>query len=289
MGFKTIGFAGGRADVWEPQEDVYWGPEGDWLESRRLNEKGELCFDLENPLAAVQMGLIYVNPEGPNGNPDPLASARDIRETFARMAMNDEETVALIAGGHAFGKTHGAGPAENVGPSPHGAPIEEMSTGWKNSYKSGVLDDTITSGIEGAWTPNPTVWDHDYFDMLLNYDWELTKSPAGAHQWKPTAASNAKKAPKAARIGNDLALKFDELRDIELRDTPLSFDKAFADAWFKLTHRDMGPIHRYLGPEVPKEELSWSIEWLNGTAEISKSDIDKLKPFKLSPLDMFAR
>ncbi|MDA9216171.1 catalase-peroxidase, partial [Flavobacteriaceae bacterium] len=215
MGFETFGFAGGREDVWEPEQDIYWGSETVMGENKERYAEGEL----EDPLAAVMMGWIYVNPEGPNGDPDPMGSAKDIRETFGRMAMNDEETVALVAGGHTFGKAHGAAdPDKYVGPSPHGAPIEEMSTGWKNSFGTGVLDDTITSGIEGAWTPNPTVWDHDYFDMLLNYDWELTKSPAGAHQWKPTAASNAKKAPKAGDANNtqdlmmttaDIALKQD--------------------------------------------------------------------------------
>ena len=266
MGFETFGFAGGREDIWEPEQDVYWGSETVWGENEERYKEGEL----EDPLAAVMMGWIYVNPEGPNGNPDPMGSAKDVRETFGRMAMNDEETVALTAGGHTFGKAHGAAnPDKYVGPSPHDAPIEEMSTGWKNSYKSGVLDDTITSGIEGAWTPNPVTWDHDYFDVLLNYEWELTKSPAGAHQWKPTAASNAKRAPKAGNSNDkqdlmmttaDIALKVDpKYLDISKRfhKDHKAFEDAFARAWYKLTHRDMGPISRYLGPETPKEELLW--------------------------------
>ena len=204
MGFQTFGFAGGREDVWEPEQDIYWGSETGWLDNDDRYDTSD--GDLEGHLGAVHMGLIYVNPEGPNGDPDPLKSAHDIRITFGRMAMNDEETVALVAGGHTFGKAHGAAdPDKYVGAEPHGASIEEMSTGWKNTFGTGVLDDTITSGIEGAWTPNPTQWDHDYFDVLLNYDWELTKSPAGAHQWTPTAASNAKMAPKAGDAnGNKL-------------------------------------------------------------------------------------
>jgi len=285
MGFKTFGFAGGREDVWEPEQDIYWGSETVWGENKERYAEGEL----EDPLAAVMMGWIYVNPEGPNGNPDPMGSAKDIRETFGRMAMNDEETVALTAGGHTFGKAHGAAdPNTYVGPSPHGAPIEEMSTGWKNSYKSGVADDTITSGIEGAWTPNPTTWDHDYFDVLLNYDWELTKSPAGAHQWKPTAASNAKKAPKAGDANNtqdlmmttaDIALKVDPLYlEISKRfhKDHKAFEDAFARAWYKLTHRDMGPISRYLGPETPKEELLWQDPIPAGTA-LSDVEVTTLK------------
>ena len=285
MGFKTFGFAGGREDVWEPEQDIYWGSETVWGENKERYAEGEL----EDPLAAVMMGWIYVNPEGPNGNPDPMGSAKDIRETFGRMAMNDEETVALTAGGHTFGKAHGAAdPNIYVGPSPHGAPIEEMSTGWKNSYKSGVADDTITSGIEGAWTPNPTTWDHDYFDVLLNYDWELTKSPAGAHQWKPTAASNAKKAPKAGDANNtqdlmmttaDIALKVDPLYlEISKRfhKDHKAFEDAFARAWYKLTHRDMGPISRYLGPETPKEELLWQDPIPAGTA-LSDVEVTTLK------------
>ena len=285
MGFETFGFAGGREDVWEPEQDIYWGSETVMGENKERYAEGEL----EDPLAAVMMGWIYVNPEGPNGDPDPMGSAKDIRETFGRMAMNDEETVALVAGGHTFGKAHGAAdPDKYVGPSPHGAPIEEMSTGWKNSYKSGVSDDTITSGIEGAWTPNPTVWDHDYFDMLLNYDWELTKSPAGAHQWKPTAASNAKKAPKAGDANNTQDLMM-TTADIALKQDPAyleiskrfhkdhkAFEDAFARAWYKLTHRDMGPVHRYLGPEVPKEELIWQ-DPIPAGQSLSETDVTTLK------------
>ena len=285
MGFETFGFAGGREDVWEPEQDIYWGSETVMGENEERYKEGEL----EDPLGAVMMGWIYVNPEGPNGNPDPMGSAKDVRETFGRMAMNDEETVALVAGGHTFGKAHGAAnPDTYVGPSPHGAPIEEMSTGWKNTYKSGVLDDTITSGIEGAWTPNPITWDHDYFDVLLNYDWELTKSPAGAHQWKPTAASNAKKAPKAGDANKtqdlmmttaDIALKVDpKYLEISKRfhADHKEFEDAFARAWYKLTHRDMGPISRYLGPEVPQEELLWQDPIPQGT-KLSNSEIKTLK------------
>ena len=285
MGFETFGFAGGREDVWEPEQDIYWGSETVMGENEERYKEGEL----EDPLGAVMMGWIYVNPEGPNGNPDPMGSAKDVRETFGRMAMNDEETVALVAGGHTFGKAHGAAnPDTYVGPSPHGAPIEEMSTGWKNTYKSGVLDDTITSGIEGAWTPNPITWDHDYFDVLLNYDWELTKSPAGAHQWKPTAASNAKKAPKAGDANNtqdlmmttaDIALKVDpKYLEISKRfhKDHKAFEDAFARAWYKLTHRDMGPISRYLGPETPKEELLWQDPIPQGTT-LSDIEIATLK------------
>ncbi len=266
MGFETFGFAGGRVDVWEPEQDIYWGSESVWLGNDERYADG----DLESDLGAVHMGLIYVNPEGPNGNPDPVNSGLDIRETFGRMAMNDEETVALIAGGHTFGKAHGAAdPDTYVGVEPAGAAIEEMSTGWKNTFGTGVLDDAITSGIEGAWTPNPTKWDHDYFDVLLNYDWELTKSPAGAHQWTPTAASNAKMAPKAGDANGKQALMM-TTADIALKIDPVyleiskrfhtdhkAFEDAFARAWYKLTHRDMGPISLYLGPEVPKEELIW--------------------------------
>ena len=268
MGFKTFGFAGGREDVWEPEQDIYWGSETGWLDNDKRYDTSD--GDLEGHLGAVHMGLIYVNPEGPNGEPDALKSAHDIRITFGRMAMNDEETVALVAGGHTFGKAHGAAdPDEYVGTEPHGASIEEMSTGWKNTYKSGVLDDTITSGLEGAWTPNPTQWDDEYFEVLLNYDWELTKSPAGAHQWTPTAASNAKKAPKAGDANGTQALMM-STADIALKTDPAyleiskrfhkdhkAFEDAFARAWYKLTHRDMGPISRYLGPETPKEELLW--------------------------------
>jgi catalase-peroxidase len=261
MGFETFGFAGGREDVWEPEQDIYWGSETQWLGNEERYAEGPL----EGHLGAVHMGLIYVNPEGPNGNPDPMASGIDIRETFGRMAMNDEETVALVAGGHTFGKAHGAAdPDKYVGVEPAGASIEEMSTGWKNTFGTGVLDDTITSGIEGAWTPNPIAWDHDYFDVLLNYDWELTKSPAGANQWTPTAASNAKMAPKAGDASGtqalmmttaDMALKMDPAYlEISKRfhTDHKAFEDAFARAWYKLTHRDMGPVNRYLGPEVPK-------------------------------------
>lgn len=266
MGFKTFGFAGGREDVWEPEQDIYWGAETEWLGDKRYTGEREL----ENPLGAVQMGLIYVNPEGPNGNPDPLKSAFDIRETFGRMAMNDEETVALVAGGHTFGKAHGAAdPGKYVGREPAGAPIEELSLGWKNNFGAGHGDDTITSGIEGAWTPHPTRWDNEYFDVLLGYDWELTKSPAGAHQWTPTAASKAKQAPRAGDASKtqplmmttaDMALKMDPIYapiSKAFHKNPKKFADAFAKAWFKLTHRDMGPIARYLGDEVPKTELIW--------------------------------
>jgi len=292
MGFPTFGFAGGREDIWEPEQDVYWGPETEWLGDKRYT--GDR--DLESPLGAVQMGLIYVNPEGPNGNPDPMSSARDIRETFGRMAMNDEETVALVAGGHTFGKAHGAAdPEQYVGREPAGASIEHMSTGWNNTFQSGVLDDTITSGLEGAWTPNPTRWDNQYFDVLLNYEWELTKSPAGANQWTPTAASNAQMAPKAGDADSKQALMM-STADIALRTDPsylaiskrfhedhAAFEDAFARAWFKLTHRDMGPIDRYLGPEVPTEELIWQdpVPASNG-ATINAEDIAKLKRMILS-------
>ncbi len=266
MGFKTFGFGGGREDVWEPEEDIYWGSEGKWLEDKRYSGDREL----ENPLAAVQMGLIYVNPEGPNGNPDPIASARDIRETFGRMAMNDEETVALIAGGHTFGKTHGAAdPNKYVGAEPAGASIEEQGTGWKNTFGKGHSEDTITSGLEGAWTTKPTQWTHDYFKHLFEYEWELTKSPAGAHQWTPKGGAGAGTVPDAhdpakrhapIMLTSDLALRFDpEYEKISRRfyENPDQFADAFARAWFKLTHRDMGPVVRYLGAEVPKEVLIW--------------------------------
>lgn len=266
MGFKTFGFGGGREDVWEPEEDIYWGSEHEWLGDKRYT--GDR--DLENPLAAVQMGLIYVNPEGPNGNPDPLASARDIRETFARMAMNDEETVALIAGGHTFGKTHGAAdPSKYVGPEPAAAGIEEQGLGWKNTFGSGNAGDTITSGLEGAWTTTPTKWSNNFFWNLFGYEWELTKSPAGAHQWKPKYGMGADSVPDAhdpskrhapTMLTTDLALRVDPIYEPISRrfhENPDLFADAFARAWFKLTHRDMGPIARYLGPEVPKEELIW--------------------------------
>lgn len=281
MGFKTFGFAGGREDVWE-SDDTYWGTEKEWLADNRYSGDREL----ENPLAAVQMGLIYVNPEGPNGNPDPVLSAKDIRETFARMAMNDEETVALIAGGHAFGKAHGAGDPSNVGPNPEAAPIEELGLGWKNSFGKGNAEDTITSGIEGAWTPTPTKWDNSYLKLLFKYDWKQTKSPAGATQWIPTDESAANLVPDAHIEGKfhapvmttaDLALRFDPeyekisrkfLEDFEY------FSDAFARAWFKLTHRDMGPIARYLGKEVPAEELIWQDPVGSSNTNI---DIDGIK------------
>ena len=265
MGFKTYGFGGGREDIWEPEGDIYWGPETEWLEDKRY--KGDR--ELDNPLGAVQMGLIYVNPEGPNGKPDPIASARDIRETFARMAMNDEETVALIAGGHTFGKTHGAGDPEHVGAEPEGASIEEMGFGWKNSYKSGKGIDTITSGLEGAWTPTPIKWDNSYYDTLFGYEWELVKSPAGAQQWAPKNSGGANSVPDAHHptkrhapmmATTDLALiKDPEYLKISKRfhQNLEEFEEAFAKAWYKLTHRDMGPISRYLGPEVPNQELIW--------------------------------
>lgn len=266
MGFETFGFAGGREDIWEPEEDIYWGSETEWLGDKRYS--GDR--DLENPLGAVQMGLIYVNPEGPNGNPNPLASAVDIRETFGRMAMNDEETVALVAGGHTFGKAHGAAdPDKYVGREPAGAAIEAQSQGWLNSFGSGHGDDTITSGIEGAWTPNPTEWNNEYFEVLFGYEWELTKSPAGANQWTPTAASNAKQAPAAGDASKtqplmmttaDMALKLDPIYEPISRrfmENPDEFADAFARAWFKLTHRDMGPLALYLGKEVPSEVLIW--------------------------------
>jgi catalase-peroxidase len=265
MGFKTFGFGGGRADVWEPEADIYWGPEGKWLADERY--KGDR--DLQNPLAAVQMGLIYVNPEGPNGKPDPLAAARDIRETFARMAMDDEETLALIAGGHTFGKTHGAGDATLVGPEPEGSDIEQQGLGWASKYGSGKAGDAITSGIEVIWSNSPTKWSNSFLDNLFGYEWELTKSPAGAYQWKPKDGAGAGTVPDAhdpskrhapSMLTTDLALRFDPAYEKILRrfhENPDQFADAFARAWFKLTHRDMGPIVRYLGPLVPKEELPW--------------------------------
>ncbi len=286
MGFKTFGFGGGRADVWEP-DTTYWGAERTWLGDERYQG----ARNLENPLAAVQMGLIYVNPEGPNGNPDPLASARDIRETFARMAMNDEETVALIAGGHTFGKTHGAAsPSTFVGPEPEGAPMHEMGLGWKNSFGSGNGANTITSGLEGAWTPTPTTWDNSYFDTLFSYDWKLTKSPAGAWQWIPTdeSAKNAvadahdpTKRHSPVMLTTDLALRMDPIYEAISRrfdSNPPAFADAFARAWFKLTHRDMGPIARYLGPLVPKEVLIWQDPVPAVTHElVNDADIASLK------------
>ncbi len=265
MGLKTFGFAGGREDVWEPEEDIYWGNEEEWLGDKRYSGEREL----DNPLAAVQMGLIYVNPEGPNGEPDAVASGKDVRETFKRMAMNDEETVALIAGGHTFGKCHGAGDPKHVGPEPEGAPIEEQGLGWKSSFGIGKGDDTISSGIEGPWTPNPIKWDNGYFDMLFNYDWNLVKSPAGAWQWQainpgedhmaPAAHDSSKKVPTIMTTA-DLSLRMDsKYKEIAKRfhENPQELADKFARAWFKLTHRDMGPRSRYLGPEVPKEELIW--------------------------------
>jgi catalase-peroxidase len=265
MGFKTIGFAGGRVDVWEPEEDVYWGSENKWLDDKRYSGNRKL----ENPLAAVQMGLIYVNPEGPNGNPDPIAAAKDIRETFARMAMNDEETVALIAGGHTFGKTHGAGPASHVGPEPEAAGLEEQGLGWKSSFGTGKGGDTIGSGLEGTWTNTPTKWSNNFFRILFGYEWELTKSPAGANQWTPKGGAGAGTIPDAhdpsrrhapTMLTTDLSLRFDPVYEKISRrfyEHPDQLADAFARAWFKLTHRDMGPRTRYLGPEVPAEEFIW--------------------------------
>jgi catalase-peroxidase len=265
MGFKTFGFAGGRVDFWEPEEDIYWGSESKWLDDKRYTGDRKL----DNPLAAVQMGLIYVNPEGPNGNPDPIAAAKDIREIFARMSMNDEETVALIAGGHAFGKTHGAGPASHVGPEPEAAGIEEHGLGWKSSFGTGKGDDTITSGLEVTWTPTPTKWSNNFFKNLFDYEWELTKSPAGAHQWQPKHGAGAGTVPDAhdptkrhapGMLTTDLSLRFDPAYEKISRrfyENPDQFADAFARAWFKLTHRDMGPRSRYLGPEVPAEDLIW--------------------------------
>jgi catalase-peroxidase len=266
MGFKTFGFGGGRVDLWEPEQEIYWGPESEWLGDKRYT--GDR--DLESPLAAVQMGLIYVNPEGPNGKPDPLGSARDIRETFARMAMNDEETVALVAGGHTFGKMHGAGdPGQHVGPAPEGGSIEQMGMGWKNSFGKGHGAHTITSGLEGAWTPTPTKWDNTYFDVLFGFEWELTKSPGGGHQWVPKDGAGANLVPDAHDPAKrhapvmstaDLAMRFDpayEAISRRFHKNPEAFADAFARAWFKLTHRDMGPRNRYLGKDVPSEILVW--------------------------------
>lgn len=285
MGFKTFGFAGGREDIWEPEEDVYWGEESEWLGDKRYSGDREL----ENPLAAVQMGLIYVNPEGPNGEPSAIASGKDIRETFARMAMNDEETVALIAGGHTFGKCHGAGSPTHVGPEPEAASIEEQGLGWKNSMGTGKGGDTISSGIEGAWTPTPIKWDNSYLDTLFNYDWDLVKSPAGAWQWIPTDPS-ARTVPDAhdptkkhmpMMTTADLALRMDPIyRPIakHFQENPQKLEEAFAKAWFKLTHRDMGPVSRYLGPEVPSEELIWQdpVPAVDHDL-IDQKDIDDLK------------
>jgi len=263
MGFDTFGFAGGRPDVWEPEADVYWGPETTWLDDQRYSGDREL----QDPLGAVQMGLIYVNPEGPNGNPDPVAAGRDIRETFARMAMNDEETVALIAGGHTFGKTHGNSPAEAVGPDPEAAPIEQLGLGWKNSHGTGLGDDAITSGLEVTWTYHPTRWDNEFFHILFAYEWELFQSPAGANQWRPKNADGTEMVPGAhpgspAReprmLTTDLALRYDPIYEPisrRFRDNPEEFADAFARAWYKLTHRDMGPVSRLLGPLVPPPQL----------------------------------
>ncbi|WP_067477887.1 catalase/peroxidase HPI [Actinomadura hibisca] len=291
MGFQTFGYAGGREDVWEPDEDVYWGPEQAWLDDQRYSGDREL----ENPLAAVQMGLIYVNPEGPNGNPDPLAAARDIRETFRRMAMNDEETVALIAGGHTFGKTHGAGPADSVGPDPEAAPLEQQGMGWNNTYGTGKGGDTITSGLEGTWTNTPTTWDNSFFEILFGYEWELFKSPAGAHQWRPKDGAGAGTVPDAhdpdktthpTMLTTDLSLRFDPVYEPISRrfhENPAEFADAFARAWFKLTHRDMGPVVRYLGPEVPGETLVWQDPIPEVTHElVDAADVASLKTQVLS-------
>jgi catalase-peroxidase len=286
MGFKTFGYAGGRPDVWEPDADVYWGPETTWLGDERYTGDREL----ESPLAAVQMGLIYVNPEGPNGNPDPIASARDMRETFRRMAMNDEETVALIAGGHTFGKTHGAGTADHVGFEPEGAPLEQQGLGWKNSFGTGKGADAITSGLEGIWTNTPTTWDNSFFEILFGYEWELTQSPAGANQWTPKDGAgagtvpdpyDASKSHAPTMLTTDLALRFDPVYERISRhffENPDAFADAFARAWFKLTHRDMGPIARYLGPEVPTETLLWQDPIPAATYEvIDAQDVATLK------------
>ncbi|SDA14005.1 catalase-peroxidase [Pseudomonas sp. NFPP10] len=286
MGFKTFGFAGGRQDVWEPEDNVYWGSETTWLDDQRYSGDREL----ENPLGAVQMGLIYVNPEGPNGNPDPLAAARDIRETFARMAMDDEETVALIAGGHTFGKTHGAGPASHVGPEPEAAGLEEQGLGWNSSFGTGVGGDAITSGLEVIWTTTPTRWSNDFFDHLFGFEWELTTSPAGAHQWRPKAGAGADSVPDPhdpnkrrtpSMLTTDLSLRFDpayEAISRRFHQHPEQLAEAFSRAWFKLTHRDMGPRARYLGPEVPAEELIWQdpIPAVNHPL-IDAQDIQQLK------------
>lgn len=289
MGFKTFGFAGGRADVWEPEMDVYWGSESKWLDDKRYSDGRKL----ENPLAAVQMGLIYVNPEGPNGNPDPKLAAIDIRETFGRMGMNDEETVALIAGGHSFGKTHGAGPASHVGPEPEAAPIEEQGLGWTSSYKSGKGQDAITSGLEVTWTSTPAQWSHDFFDILFKFEWELTKSPAGAHQWVAKDAEafipdafDPNKKHRPTMLTTDLSMRFDpayEKISRNFRDNPAAFEDAFARAWFKLTHRDLGPSALYLGPEVPKENLIWQdpIPAVNHPL-IDAKDTEELKKMILS-------
>jgi catalase-peroxidase len=284
MGFETFGFGGGRVDAWEPDADVYWGPETEWLGDERYTGDREL----EDPLGAVQMGLIYVNPEGPNGTPDPLAAGRDIRETFRRMAMNDEETVALIAGGHTFGKTHGAGPAESVGLDPEAAPIEEQGLGWKSTYGTGVGADAITSGLEVTWTNHPVRWDNEFFEILFGYEWELTKSPAGANQWRPKGGGGAGTVPQAFGDGTreprmlttDLALRFDPIYEPISRrfaEDPAAFADAFARAWYKLTHRDMGPVVRYLGLEVPREVLIWQDPVPDTTPQLTDDDIAVLK------------
>jgi catalase-peroxidase len=284
MGFKTFGFGGGREDVWDPEADVYWGSETEWLGDERYSGDREL----ENPLGAVQMGLIYVNPQGPNGNPDPLAAARDIRETFRRMAMNDEETIALIAGGHTFGKTHGAGPDDNVGLDPEAAPLEQQGLGWKSTFGTGAGGDTITSGLEGTWTNTPTAWDNSFFEILFGYEWELFQSPAGAHQWRPKDGAGADTVPDAhdpskrthpTMLTTDLSLRFDPIYEPisrRFKDNPEAFADAFARAWYKLTHRDMGPVSRYLGPEVPAEALIWQDPVPAGT-QLAAADIAALK------------
>ncbi len=286
MGFKTFGFGGGREDIWEPEEDIYWGSEKVWLENKRYDSKREL----ENPLGAVQMGLIYVNPQGPDGNPDPLLAARDIRETFGRMAMNDYEIVALVAGGHTFGKSHGAAPESHKGPEPEGSKIQDQATGWNSNYKSGLGADTISSGIEGAWTSNPIKWDMGYFDNLFGYEWELTKSPAGAHQWKPIENGHAPNMTPDAHIKGKKNLPMMQTTDLSMRfdpefgriskhfhNNPDEFSDAFARAWFKLTHRDMGPKVNYLGSEVPKEDLIWQDPVPKNKLKLKNKDIESLK------------
>ena len=286
MGFKTFGFGAGREDIWEPEEDIYWGSEKEWLGNNRYNSKREL----ENPLGAVQMGLIYVNPQGPDGNPDPLLAARDIRETFGRMAMNDYEIVALVAGGHTFGKSHGAAPESHKGPEPEGSKIQEQATGWNSNYKSGLGVDTISSGIEGAWTSNPIKWDMGYFDNLFKYEWELSKSPAGAHQWKPKQNGQAINMTPNAHIKGKKNLPMMQTTDLSMRfdpefgriskhfhENPDEFADAFARAWFKLTHRDMGPKVNYLGGEVPKEDLIWQDPVPKNKIKLKNKDIETLK------------
>ena len=290
MGGKTFGFGGGRSDIWHPEEDIYWGAENEWLIVGKENKRYTGERYLENPLAAVQMGLIYVNPQGPDGNPDPLASASDIRETFARMAMNDEETVALVAGGHTFGKAHGASVEENVSAEPEGAPIENMGFGWSNNFGKGFGRDTITSGIEGPWTTNPIKWDNGYFDLLLGYEWELTKSPAGAHQWTPKKnGQKIKMVPDAHQKGvlhppmmqtTDISMKVDPSYGPitkHFHQNPKEFHDAFARAWFKLTHRDMGPRVCYLGSDVPKEQLIWQDPIDKSKYKLKSKDIKDLK------------